>query len=118
MPNGQQVTFHGEFYLESRKREPIHAACLVLIARSGVLCEYVQQRLTAFLRQLVEQLRRTLNPHRVGRERKTAACLRMRIRVRKVRLDVENRRAVHQIRARDMQHRAVRRGELHPVKPH
>ncbi len=26
LPNGQQVTFYGEFYLESRKREPIHAA--------------------------------------------------------------------------------------------
>ena len=90
----------------------------MLIARSRVLREHVQQGLTAFLRQLFEQACRTFHAHGIGRERKAAERLRMRVRVRKIRLDVENRRAVHQVRARDMQHRAVRRVGLHAVKPH
>ena len=114
--HGQHAVRNGEANLEAAEGKAVDAARLMLIAGTGVLRENTQQSLSFFLRQGVQNALRALDAHGVPREGKAARRLGMRIGVGEIGLDVEDRRTVHQIRARNMQHRPLGRAVFDAVQ--
>ena len=96
----------------------------MLIAGDRPAGESLPQAFTLFFRDHRFQLRREHDRQRLGVAPavKAVDSLRMAVCIRKIRLDVIDRRAVHQIGARDIQDRAVLRmkvglDKLHAGKP-
>ena len=102
----QHLVLYLEFDFHSRKGKSVNALFTVLIRWARVLLQHFFQCLPAVRRNFFQQLIRNFNGNKVLLRlfRKAAKCLRMAVHMRQIRFDVQNRRTVHQISSRHMQH--------------
>ena len=116
----QHAVGHGEAHVLPREGHAVHARGIVLIRRARVEREHAAQGRALFLRHERLQLRREHHLHRViGLRRGEAAeRVRMAVRQRMIGLDVQDRRAVHQVGAAHQQRHAVRAVRLHALQRH
>ena len=97
--DGKHAVLHRKLYIVSRKKHAVQPVGIVVVLRTRIVSKHAERAAALILREPFEKALGKIHFERIRADlvRKAAQCLRTAVRIRKVRLYIDDRRHIHKI---------------------